>query len=122
MDHPLTTYTRDLIEKRITNRTIAEQLVPMLIGQAAPLKLSDLIEHSWVVIYPFLMHSDNEAKYIASIQHGELYPELLFGDDPEEGNRMALHPAILWKLFNVRDHLEQGKTKSKPRNSEHNYT
>jgi len=122
LDHPLTTYTRDLIEKRITNRTIAEQLVPMLIGQAAPLQPSDLIERSWVAIYPFLILSDNEAKYIASIQHGELYPELVFSDDPEEGNRMALHPALLWKLFNVRAHLEQGETKSKPRNSEHNQT
>jgi predicted nucleotidyltransferase component of viral defense system len=122
LDHPLTTYTRDLIEKRITNRTIAEQLVPMLIGQTAPLQPSDLIERSWVVIYPFMMLSDNEAKYIASIQHGELYPELLFRDNPEEGNRMALHPAILWKLFNVRVHLERGETKPKTRDSEHNHT
>jgi hypothetical protein len=94
----------------------------MLIGQAAPLQPSDLIERSWDVIYPFMMLSDNEAKYIASIQHGELYPELLFKDDPEEGNRMALHPAILWKLFNVHEHLKKGKTKPKPCDSEHNHT
>jgi hypothetical protein len=71
LNHPLTAYTRDLIEKRI------------------------------------------EAKYIASIQDGELYPELLFTDDPEEGQRLALHPAILWKLINVRTHLARGKTKPK---------
>ena len=122
LDHPLTTYTRDLIEKRITDRTVAEQLAPMLIGQAALLQPSDLIEHSWAVIYPFMMLSDNEAKYITSIQHGELYPELLFTDDPEEGKRTALHPAILWKLVNVRAHLARGKTKPKPRSSEHNQT
>ena len=121
-DHPLTTYTRDLIEKRITERTVTQQLSPMLIGQVAPLQPSDLIELSWIVIRPFMMLSDNEAKYIASIQHGELYPELIFTDDPEEGKRMALHPAILWKLVNVRNHLARGETKSKPRSSEHNHT
>jgi len=122
LDHPLTTYTRDLIEKRITDRTLAQQLAPMLIGQAAPLQPSDLIERSWAVICPFMMLSDNEAKYIASIQHGELYPELIFTDDPEEIKRMALHPAVLWKLVNVRSHLARGETKSKPRSSERNYT
>ena len=120
LDHPLTTYTRDLIEKRITDHTVTEQLAPMLIGQAAPLQPSDLIERSWAIIYPFMMLSDKEAKYIASIQHGELYPELLFMDDPEEGKRMALHPAILWKLVNVRDHLARVQTKPKPPSSDRN--
>lgn len=113
LNHPLPAYTQDRIEKRITDRTVAEQLAPMLIGQAAPLRSSDLIERSWDVICPFMKLDDNEAKYIASIQHGELYPELLFTDDPEEGKRMALHPAILWKLVNVRGHLARGKTKPK---------
>jgi hypothetical protein len=122
LDHPLITYTRDIIEKRITDRTVAEQLVPMLIGQSAPLQTSDLIERSWAVISPFMMFSDNEEKYIASIQRGELYPELLFADEPEEGQRMALHPAILWKLVNVRAHLVRDDKKSKPRFSEGNHT
>ena len=55
--------------------------------------------------------SENEAKYIASIQQGKLYPELLFRDAPAEAKRMASHPAILWKLLNVRSQLAQGKTK-----------
>jgi len=33
--------------------------------------------------------------------------------------KKALHPAILWKLLNVRTHLAQGETKPKPRSSEH---
>jgi hypothetical protein len=49
-----------------------------------------------------------------SIQHGELYPELLFMNNPEEGKRVALHPAILWKLVNVRNHLVRAQTKTKP--------
>jgi hypothetical protein len=39
------------------------------------------------------------------------YPELLFRDAPAEAKRMASHPAILWKLLNVRSQLAQGKTK-----------
>jgi predicted nucleotidyltransferase component of viral defense system len=44
LNHPLTAYTRDLIEKRITDRVVAEQLAPMLIRQTASLQSSDLIE------------------------------------------------------------------------------
>jgi len=114
LDHPLMTYTLDFIEKRITHRSVAEQLGPMLIGQTASFQPSDLIERSWAIISPFMMFSDNEAKYISSIQHGEVYPELLFMDDSEEGKRVALHPAILWKLVNVRNHLARAQTKTKP--------
>jgi hypothetical protein len=107
----LTTYAKDRINKRITDRIVAEQLAPMLIVPAAPFQPSDLIERSWGIISPFMKLSENEAKYIASIQQGKLYPELLFRDAPAEANRMASHPAILWKLLNVRSQLAQGKTK-----------
>ena len=110
LDHPLTAYTRDRIEKRVTNRTVSEQLVPMLIGKTLP-KPDDLVNRSWAAISPFMTLSNDEAKYIASIQRGELYPELLFSDAPEEAKRMADHPAILWKLVNARAHLAQRKTK-----------
>jgi len=113
LNHPLTAYTRDRIEKRVTDRIVAEQLAPVLIGQAL-LQPDDLVERSWTVISPFLITNDNEARYIASIQAGELDPELLFPDDPEEAKRMAEHPAILWKLVNVRDHLARRETKTKP--------
>jgi hypothetical protein len=52
---------------------------------------------------------------VSSIQHGEVYPELLFMDDSEEGKRVVLHPAILWKLINVRNHLARAQTKTKPK-------
>ena len=86
----MTTYTRDFIEKRITDRSVAEQLALMLIGQTAPIQPSELIERSWAIISPLMMLSDNEAKYIPFIQHGEVYPELLFMDDSEDGKRVAL--------------------------------
>ncbi len=104
LDHPLTTYTKDRIEERVTDRTAAEQLAPMLMGQAS-IQMGDLIERSWAVISPFMTLRDNETRYISSVQRGALHPELLFQDDPEEGKRLAEHPAILWKLFNVQAHM-----------------
>jgi len=105
LNHPLTAYTLDRIKKRITYRSVKEQLAPMLIGQTAPLQTTDLVERSWAVINPFMMLSGNEKEYIASIQRGDLELDLLFSDEPEEAKRMAAHPAILWKLLNVRKHL-----------------
>jgi predicted nucleotidyltransferase component of viral defense system len=104
LDHPLTAYTRDRVEKRTSSLMVTEQLAPMLIGNAR-IKSEDLIEGSWASVSPFMTISDNEAKYIASVQRGELYPELLFPDDPKEAQRVASHPAILWKLVNARAHL-----------------
>lgn len=50
---------------------------------------------------------------MAAVQRGELKPELLFPDDPEEAGRLAAHPAILWKIQNVQSYLarpaRQGK-------------
>ena len=122
LDHPLTTYTREIIERRVTDRTVAEQLSPVLIGQTARLQTSDLIERSWAVMSPFMTLSDNEAKYLASIQHGELHPELLFAERPEEGQRMASHPAIQWKLVNVRRHLGREDAGAKARSPERDHT
>jgi hypothetical protein len=114
-------FCADRLEKRITDRIVAEQLTPMLIVPAAPLQPNILIERSWRIISPFMKLGDNEVKYIASIQQGEFYPELLFTDDPEEGKRLALHPAILWKLLNVRAQLAKGKTKIEQRPSDRNH-
>ena len=74
----------------------------MLIGQNLSFQPSDLIKLSWEIISPFMTLSDNEAEYISSIQRGEVFPEMLFEDDPEEGKRMALHPAILWRRMEKR--------------------
>ncbi len=59
----------------------------------------------WAVLSDFMTLRPNEAAYIASIERGELCPELLFPDDPEAAKRIAEHPAILWKITNVRSHL-----------------
>ena len=106
LNHPLPTYTRSRLEALITERTVIEQLVPMLAVDASP-RAEDLVKRAWAVLSEFMTIRPNEAAYIASIEHGELCPELLFPDDPEEAKRIAEHPAILWKITNVRSHLER---------------
>jgi hypothetical protein len=52
--------------------------------------------------------------YMAGVERGELLPELLFPDDSQEAGRVAMHPALLWKMVNVRTHLaRQEKTKKR---------
>jgi len=76
----------------------------MLIGKTLP-QPGDIVNRSWAAISPFMTLSDDEAKYITSIQRGKLHAELLFPDAQEEAKRMASHPAILWKLVNARAHV-----------------
>lgn len=104
LNHPLYTYTRSRLEALITERAVVEQLAPMLAVDVPP-RANDLVEQAWVVLSEFMTLRPNEADYIASIERGELRPELLFPDDPETAQRLAKHPAILWKVTNVRAHL-----------------
>jgi hypothetical protein len=45
--------------------------------------------------------------FITAVQQGELKPELLFPNDPAEAGRVAAHPAILWKIMNVKNYLNR---------------
>ena len=87
----------------MTDRDITERLAP-LIANAAPV-WSELIERAWSTIGGFLRLETNEEEFVAAVHWGELKPELLFPDDPEEAGRLAAHPAILWKIQNVQSYL-----------------
>jgi predicted nucleotidyltransferase component of viral defense system len=114
LDHPLPTYTLSRIKDLVTERAVVEQLTPMLAVDAPP-RADDLVKQAWAVLSEFMTLRPNEAAYIASIERGELSPELLFPDDPEAAQRIAEHPAILWKVTNVRAHLARhAKKDSEP--------
>lgn len=103
LEHPLSTYSRARLEVGMSERDIAERLSPML-ASAAPLRI-ELIDRAWNALDRFLNLEPNEEAYIAAIKQGELKPELLFPDNQEEAGHVATHPAILWKLQNVRNYL-----------------
>jgi hypothetical protein len=112
LDHPLQTYTLNRLERLVTERAVKEQLVPMLAVDVPP-EAKDLLKRAWAAIEDFMDLKPNEAAYISAIERGELRPELLFADDPESAKRVAHHPAILWKITNVRAHLAQREKKAK---------
>jgi predicted nucleotidyltransferase component of viral defense system len=114
LDHPLTTYTRDRLEARITDRVVSEQLAPML-ATNVPIPSRELVKSAWEVVGRFLSLTPNEEEFIAAIQRGELRPERLLPDDAEEVERIANHPAIRWKIANVRAHLAKSDKKREAR-------
>lgn len=111
LNHPLPTYNRSRFERFATERAVAEQLTPML-AVVEPPRSDDLIRQAWVVVGKFMTLEPSEETYINSIERGVVRPELLFGDDPEAAQRLAGHPAILWKIANVREHLARRDKKN----------
>ena len=61
---------------------------------------------AWRVMRPVLALDEAEREYTASLQVGELRPELLFPGDGQIAERLARHPALLWKAQNARDHAK----------------
>ena len=101
LDHPLTAYGRDRL--RVTDQQVRQQLDAMLL-QDEHVTASDLNSDAWEVLAPFLDFDDAEREYTDRLQVGELRPELLFPDDADMTDRLARHPALLWKAQNAREH------------------
>ena len=102
---PLYQYGRDRFE-RVTDRSIEEQLVPMLQGNERPLA-SELKEQAWSVMEPLVTLDEAEREYVDRVHTGELSPELLFPDDEELAGLLARHPVLLWKIENVKRYLSR---------------
>ena len=105
LPHPLFEYRKDRLD-RVTERTVQEQLVPMLHSGEQPVA-SELKEQAWSVLKPLTALSDDEREYIDRVHAGELAPELLFPDDSEMASRLQRHPALRWKIDNVKRHLSK---------------
>jgi predicted nucleotidyltransferase component of viral defense system len=105
--HPLNTYDLSRVHQAISDSNIANQLVPMLIVGAVPMR-ADLVEASWNLAGRFVELEPREHAYVVAVDHGDLPLEVLFPDQPNEAARLARHPALLWKIANVRAHLRRG--------------
>lgn len=106
LDHPVQTYTRQRMKKRMTAQVIESQLIPML-PTAEPPDATELVDRAWDVVAPFVELSPAEADYVDAVGNGELKPETLFPDDTELAKIIETHPAIRWKIENVRKHRRQ---------------
>jgi len=102
LDHPVHSYGPDRWE-RVTDRVVEEQLHPMLRDSVRPMA-ADLRVAAWTVVGPLLDLTPAEREYTDRIQLGELRSDLLFPDDQELAERVARHPALLWKAENAKRH------------------
>lgn len=104
LDHPLMSYKSKRMDQRLTEREITEELVPLLTAGDAD-DVNAILERTRQVIEPFFSLSEVEEKYIEAITGGELSLSLLFPQHKEEAEHLARHPALLWKMANVKRHL-----------------
>lgn len=105
LEHPLHSYGRGQLE-RATPERVAVQLTPML-PSVAVVTAESLISGAWPVVEPLTRLSEPEREFVDRMQDGDIRTELLFPDDPEMQQRLAGHPALLWKAQNAREHRER---------------
>ncbi len=101
LDRTLTSYTRGRLDSRLTERVVAEQLRPML-AAGERLDAALLAEGAWRIVAPLADLSADETAYFAAVDGGGLRLDILFSGEPDEAARLAGHPALQWKLANVR--------------------
>lgn len=94
------------IRRLVSDDVVQRQLLPMLVD---PVGVSgrSLVDAAWPRVAPFVELSDAEDGYFAAVTAGDLKTELLFPSDSTEAERIASHPALLWRVANVRQHLRK---------------
>jgi predicted nucleotidyltransferase component of viral defense system len=107
LDHPLSEYSIERIKDRLLPQSIETKLLPMLNSEDIDL-VDKSIQKAFDIISSILVLSDDELKYVNAVAEGELHLEYLFPDNLSEAERLANHPALLWKIHNV----QQEKKKS----------
>jgi len=103
LDHPIHSYSRKRIENLISPRLIEEQLFPMLATSDRP-DAHTLVTSAWDVVEPFVNLNEHEARFIAAVDEGRLEVGTLFPENSTLVNLINTHPAIRWKMQNVRTH------------------
>jgi len=94
------------MERLLTAEAIEGELAPMLVGGIV-LHIDTMLDQAWRVVESFVKLSPAEADYVTSVGLGELRPELLMPAHPELVSVLTRHPAIRWKLDNVKRHLSK---------------
>ena len=75
----------------------------MLIA-GTPVTAAMLIDQAWTAVAPLLELTETERAYLDTFNSGDLSPEALLSPDPSASVVIAAHPAIRWRLQNIREH------------------
>lgn len=101
LEHPLATYGQKNFRRGMEADGIMLHLIPMLM-KGTKVTADELIEKAWNRVKGFFVHRENESAFFSWVAQGQLRLDLLFPDDPEYAGRIASHPALLWKITNIR--------------------
>jgi predicted nucleotidyltransferase component of viral defense system len=102
--HDLRSYTLDRYD-RVKRENIERLLYPLLRSGDRP-----TTEGMTAAIRPLLVSVLDHARekaYLDAMARGEYRPELLFPNRPDIVERIARHPAMLWKATHVAEHLSR---------------
>jgi len=111
LTHPPSEYSESRLARLVTDRAVEEQLTPMLASAKAK-AAGDLVRRSWAVVGPLVNLTDREQEFHAAIGRGDLRLELLFDSRSEDAAALSTHPALLWKLMNVRQHVAKRQART----------
>jgi predicted nucleotidyltransferase component of viral defense system len=103
LEHPLKTYNKRHLRRCIEANGIARQLLPMLMT-GIKFTPDELIDKAWDAVQSLVIVNRIESEFLSSVESGTLLPNLLFPNDSELAGRIASHPALLWKIANIRAH------------------
>jgi hypothetical protein len=104
LPHDLRTYTMERYQ-RASRAEVEKLLYPLLRSDDRP-----TAEDLTAAVRPLLAGVLGYRKgkpYLDAIARGKYQPELLLSDRPEIVQRIARHPAMLWKAANVAEHLSR---------------
>jgi predicted nucleotidyltransferase component of viral defense system len=105
--HDLRSYTLDRYD-RVKRENIERLLYPLLRSGDRP-TTEDMTAAIRPLLVSVLTHAREKA-YLDAMARGEYRPELLFPNRPDIVERIARHPALLWKAANVAEHLSRQRS------------
>lgn len=106
LDHAVNLYGRERLE-RVTPARFEQQVREMLTGPDT-IDVEEMKSRAWSVVEPLVTLTPEEAEFVEAVNaRGELKLDLLLPEGDELAARLAVHPALLWKLLNVRKHRQR---------------
>lgn len=100
LPHPLYMYKNNRFD-RVSEQKMETELRPFL-RRAEALDFRQLRSAANIVLSWILKLNNKERLYVARIGEGRVEPELLLPGDAVFCNNLRQHPALLWKIHNVR--------------------
>lgn len=107
---PLTNYSTDRVD-RLSEADYDNKLLPVLSLKEVPDRLP-MIAQAKEVLRPMLELDEAQSEYVKRLQVGDYRPDLLLPFNLDLAERLKLHPALLWKARNAKEHhTKKGSTR-----------